>query len=274
MVAAQTVFRAVPLNYPPPKAKEVPVQTVPAVDPKEDILDRFWRRVAQVTTRYHDVEHKWICGDEIRQWNLENRQACEKCSNSKTRRICVVDEDQPSCRSCRDAKIACDRKPKFVFDMTKDEFFPNYDQFLVVFKNKEPGRLVRYDYLMKQSKKKETQGAIFDCVGGRSNGAPSSSSYQESAHLIRGHNSYDTYLLNLPTPTQGAIKERYEGPTHSGHPPLTHEHTARLRRILIDEIQPGLVGLLHDKYFSTESGMNSLTARKLVQAINMIRELN
>ncbi|KAJ7187202.1 hypothetical protein C8R46DRAFT_1207167 [Mycena filopes] len=119
--------------------------TYPYIHPTEDLLDRFWRRVAQLTTRYHDVERKWIGGEEIRQWNGLHLDPCNKCLNSKSGRPCILDEDQPSCRTCRLNKIGCDRKPLFVFDMTKDDFFPVYEQFLEIFKNKEAGRLRRYD---------------------------------------------------------------------------------------------------------------------------------
>ncbi|KAJ7733304.1 hypothetical protein B0H16DRAFT_1696175, partial [Mycena metata] len=112
--------------------------------PDDLIIDRFWRRVASLTTRYHDIDHKWIGGDEIRLWNSQHRRACNKCLNSKNKQ-CIIDEDQPSCRTCRDTKVGCDRKPQFVYDMTKDEFFASYQQFLAVFQRKEPGRLRRYD---------------------------------------------------------------------------------------------------------------------------------
>ncbi len=46
----------------------------PAADPNEETLDRFWRRVAELTTRYYDADHKWIHGNEIRAWNIANRQ--------------------------------------------------------------------------------------------------------------------------------------------------------------------------------------------------------
>ncbi|KAJ7027193.1 hypothetical protein C8F04DRAFT_1189856 [Mycena alexandri] len=121
------------------------VLSVPAVYPTEPILDSFWRRVAQLTTRYHDVEHKWIAGDEIRLWNSYNTDPCQKCLSSKKRKKCIIDDDQPSCRTCRDTKLGCDRKPRFVFDMTKDEFFPSYEQFLQIFQNPEKGRLRRYE---------------------------------------------------------------------------------------------------------------------------------
>lgn len=57
--------------------------------------------------------------------------------NSKSARTCIIDEDHPSCRACRDVKIGCDRKPRYVFDLTKDQFFPTYPEFLHVFENRE-----------------------------------------------------------------------------------------------------------------------------------------
>ncbi|KAJ6474034.1 hypothetical protein C8R47DRAFT_1324304 [Mycena vitilis] len=122
--------------------------------PSEDVLDKFWRQVAKLTTRYHDVDRKWIGGDEIRKWNNANRFACQKCSNSKTGKTCVVDEDQPSCRTCRSNKLGCDRKQLFVYEYTKDDFFSSYAQFLSVFRNKEPGRLRRYERVKRQNKPK------------------------------------------------------------------------------------------------------------------------
>ncbi|KAJ7448102.1 hypothetical protein FB451DRAFT_766054 [Mycena latifolia] len=143
MKAAQNVFKAKPSTVcrTDPKSDTM---TAPIVVPSEVILDNFWRRVAELTTRYHDVQNKWIGGSEIRQWNAENRTACGKCLNSKTGRECVIDEDHPSCRACRANKIGCDRKPRFVYDMTKCTFFPTYEQFISVFHNKEAGRLKRY----------------------------------------------------------------------------------------------------------------------------------
>ncbi|KAJ7016598.1 hypothetical protein C8F04DRAFT_1201833 [Mycena alexandri] len=128
--------------------------SLPAVYPDEIIIDRFWRRVAGLTTRYHDIHQKWIGGEEIRLWNSTNRysQACNKCLNSKSKR-CIIDEDQASCRTCRDNKVGCDRKPRFVYDMMKHDFFASYEQFLAVFQSREPGRLRRYDKLETRCKR-------------------------------------------------------------------------------------------------------------------------
>ncbi|KAJ7165973.1 hypothetical protein C8R46DRAFT_1035284 [Mycena filopes] len=119
--------------------------SLPSVYPTEEVINRFWRRVAELTTRYHDVQRKWIDGEEIRLWNSQNKDPCSKCRNSKSGKLCILDEDQPSCRTCRQNKVGCDRKRLFVFDMTKSEFFPVYEQFLEVFKNTGAGRFRRYN---------------------------------------------------------------------------------------------------------------------------------
>ncbi|KAJ6530102.1 hypothetical protein B0H19DRAFT_1384662, partial [Mycena capillaripes] len=144
MAATQTVFRVERDGSSPPQATKTPPMSLPAAEPSDEIVDNFWRRVAELTTRYYDIEHKWICGAEIVAWNCANMQPCEKCMNSKTKRLCVVDDDQPSCRTCREMKIGCDRKPLFVFEMTKDDSFASYDQFIAVFKKRQPGRPIRY----------------------------------------------------------------------------------------------------------------------------------
>ncbi|KAJ7125024.1 hypothetical protein C8R44DRAFT_782076 [Mycena epipterygia] len=124
-------------------AERTVVTSTPEAGPN---LDRFWKRVAEVTSRYHDVGKRRIGGEEIREWNRNptNGKICGKCDSSRVKRICIIDEDQPSCRPCRLMKVGCDRKPRFVFDMTKDQFFPVYEEFLKVFNNRVPGRLRRH----------------------------------------------------------------------------------------------------------------------------------
>ncbi|KAJ6539637.1 hypothetical protein B0H19DRAFT_1179937 [Mycena capillaripes] len=141
MAAAQHVFSIIPQQSP---LEERPFLSQPVVIPNDVILDKFWRRVAGLTTRYHDRNNIWTGSPEIREWNKTNRAACFKCANSKTSRVCIIDEDQLSCTACRSIKIGCDRKPRFVFEMTKEEFFPTFDQFMAIFQNKERGNLQRY----------------------------------------------------------------------------------------------------------------------------------
>lgn len=121
------------------------------------VVNKFWKRVAELTTRYHDVENKWIGCEEVKQWNRSNRtviflewvtyllliifQACKKCLSSKAQRTCIIDEDHPSCRACRDAKVGCDRKPQYIFDLTKDDFFSDYQSFLEVYNQRQPTQM-------------------------------------------------------------------------------------------------------------------------------------
>ncbi|KAJ7662639.1 hypothetical protein DFH06DRAFT_1128851 [Mycena polygramma] len=108
-----------------------------------DVTHKFWKRVTELTARYHDPENGWIGSPEVKKWNQIYRTACRKCTSFKSQRQCVVDEDNPSCRTCRSAKIGCDRKTQFVFDMTKEDFFSNYDQFTKVYENRDPRHLKR-----------------------------------------------------------------------------------------------------------------------------------
>ncbi|KAJ7623838.1 hypothetical protein DFH06DRAFT_1230432 [Mycena polygramma] len=135
----QVVFR---VNSPPPPPERVLGLSEPSAEVDVRTLENFWARVSELTSRYHDVDQKWINGTEIREWNRKNRIACQKCTDSKTKRECVIDEDSPNCRPCRAIKIGCDRKPKFLFDLTKAEFFADWDQFFKVWKEKQ-GRVVR-----------------------------------------------------------------------------------------------------------------------------------
>ncbi|KAJ7933898.1 hypothetical protein B0H13DRAFT_2500710 [Mycena leptocephala] len=90
--------------------------SLPDVGPSTYTIERFWKRVAE---------------------------ACDRCKNSKIKRKCEIDVDHPSCRPCRANKVGCDRKPRFVFEMTKDQFFPTYAQFLKVFQDRKATQLKR-----------------------------------------------------------------------------------------------------------------------------------
>jgi len=125
------------------------------------LADEFWKKVAEVTTRYRDSDNKWVAGQEIQQWNNANRQgspfnnvltdlltsrlqACNKCANSRSNRVCVIDQDHPSCRTCRSVKIGCDRKTLFLFDVTKNLFHSNYAMFLKYYGARAPLQMKRY----------------------------------------------------------------------------------------------------------------------------------
>ncbi|KAJ7760743.1 hypothetical protein DFH07DRAFT_816590 [Mycena maculata] len=109
-----------------------------------EFVNRFWKRVAELTSRYHNVEHEWIGTAEVREWNKVNPPPCSKCRNSRTSRTCTIEEGHLGCIPCREAKIACDRKATFIFDMTKDHFFPTYDEFICVYEKRQRGQMRKF----------------------------------------------------------------------------------------------------------------------------------
>jgi hypothetical protein len=72
MAAAQHVFSIAPAQV---KEHENPGPlSLPTVGPDAITLDRFWRRIAELTKRYHDSKDRWIGCHEIREWNKSNRK--------------------------------------------------------------------------------------------------------------------------------------------------------------------------------------------------------
>ncbi|KAJ7697470.1 hypothetical protein B0H17DRAFT_1130437 [Mycena rosella] len=59
--------------------------TSPVVSPDTVIIDNFWWRVAELTTRYYDADHKWIGGEDIRVWNHENRTVSKQARSRTVR---------------------------------------------------------------------------------------------------------------------------------------------------------------------------------------------
>jgi hypothetical protein len=45
----------------------------PEVGPSVDVMNKFWKRVAELTTRYHDNEGRWVGGREVKEWNNTHR---------------------------------------------------------------------------------------------------------------------------------------------------------------------------------------------------------
>ncbi|KAJ6457542.1 hypothetical protein C8R47DRAFT_1081976 [Mycena vitilis] len=168
------------------------VLSLPYVGPSHGTLERFWRRVAEVTTRHHDDRREWVGGEDVRRWNERNKQPCERCANSKTNRECIVEENHPSCRPCRRNKVGCDRKPRFVFDMTKEQFFPSYSQFMRIFqdgKSDQIRRLRRQEYRYKPYKR---------TVRSRTTSQPPYSSETESTSSF-GERDLDRMRIALDT---------------------------------------------------------------------------
>ncbi|KAJ7034421.1 hypothetical protein C8F04DRAFT_1183235 [Mycena alexandri] len=107
--------------------------TSPPVFPASQTLVLFWRKVAYLTTRTRDREGRWVGSQEVLLWNAQHLEDCERCKGGRKWKVCVVDTDQVGCRTCRKARVACDRKARFLYDLTKDDFFPTLDVFLSVY---------------------------------------------------------------------------------------------------------------------------------------------
>ncbi|KAK7000762.1 hypothetical protein R3P38DRAFT_2560389 [Favolaschia claudopus] len=100
-------------------------------------LEAFWCRVSELTTRTRNDEGAWVGSPEARQWNERNKESCSRCQRGRNWRACFVENDQLTCLPCRKSKMACDRKTRFIFEYTKDEFFPTMDEFKAVYGKKE-----------------------------------------------------------------------------------------------------------------------------------------
>ncbi|KAJ7270203.1 hypothetical protein C8J57DRAFT_305614 [Mycena rebaudengoi] len=105
--------------------------------PTKEITTAFWRRVAELTTRTRAKGGRWVGSEEVMKWNAVNMLACDKCTFSRHNKQCILEDHQPSCLPCRQSKMLCDRKMRFIFDSTREEFFASYDLFLRVFEAKD-----------------------------------------------------------------------------------------------------------------------------------------
>ncbi|KAK7005786.1 hypothetical protein R3P38DRAFT_3039590 [Favolaschia claudopus] len=112
--------------------------STPQLGPAESTIVAFWQKIAFLTTRTRRADGKWIGGEAIRHWNAANTQGCDKCTKGRIIRHCTVDEYHPGCKTCRLARTACDRKTKFLFEMTRNDFYPTMDLFLQAYNQKQP----------------------------------------------------------------------------------------------------------------------------------------
>ncbi|KAJ7759335.1 hypothetical protein DFH07DRAFT_817253 [Mycena maculata] len=131
---------------PPPAQAAGPVEghlSSPVLISEETIAS-FWRKIAYLTTRTRTAEGRWVGSREVKVWNSRNMRTCERCAKGRTLKQCLIDEDQPSCRPCREAKIACDRKQQFLYDSTCDEFFADIALFMEVFNNRNQQQVRTY----------------------------------------------------------------------------------------------------------------------------------
>ncbi|KAK7033315.1 hypothetical protein R3P38DRAFT_2773732 [Favolaschia claudopus] len=108
-----------------------------APDDNSKFLEAFWCRVSQLTTRTRNDDGVWVGSAEAKEWNDVNKQSCSRCRRGRTWRACCVEDDQLTCLPCRNSKMGCDRKTKFIFEYTKEQFFSNMEDFMRVYGKKE-----------------------------------------------------------------------------------------------------------------------------------------
>ncbi|KAJ7758272.1 hypothetical protein B0H16DRAFT_1535672 [Mycena metata] len=135
----------------------------------DDVLRRFWLRVGDLCARSR-VSDGWVGSPELRKWNQENPAPCGRCALSKDHKTCTIAEDHPSCLTCRNKKLSCDRRARFVFEHTRDEFFADFDEFRRAFSLAPPK-----DVQNIKKTKSRTRKAALEALKGS---APSSSSVQ------------------------------------------------------------------------------------------------
>ncbi|KAK7044577.1 hypothetical protein R3P38DRAFT_2879574 [Favolaschia claudopus] len=126
----------------------------PEHTPPESTVVAFWRRVAYLTTRTKCTDGRWIGSYEVRQWNKSNPESCSKCAYGRSVKKCDFEDDQVSCQPCRLAKTSCDRKTKFLFALTRRDFFPTMDAFLRVYNAQPPARCRSFQKSANKSLKK------------------------------------------------------------------------------------------------------------------------
>ncbi|KAJ7245274.1 hypothetical protein C8J57DRAFT_1524404 [Mycena rebaudengoi] len=89
------------------------IETPAYVDPTPQVMNKFWKRVAK---------------------------------NYGNGTLLIVEHaaDVRSASGPGSLKLGCSRKDDFVFDMTKDNFFPSREQFTEIFKKKDTQQLRRH----------------------------------------------------------------------------------------------------------------------------------
>ncbi|KAK6992855.1 hypothetical protein R3P38DRAFT_3080286 [Favolaschia claudopus] len=135
--------------------------SMPQAEPGENTVIAFWQRIASVSTRTRR-DGKWIGVEELRHWNAANTKGCDRCTKGKVIRHCVIEEYQAACKTCRTARTACDRKVKFLFEMTRKDFFPTMDLFLRAYNKKGPNACRSV-----QAANKRLRGTLSYCTSGR-----------------------------------------------------------------------------------------------------------
>ncbi|KAJ7132917.1 hypothetical protein C8R46DRAFT_1235465 [Mycena filopes] len=156
----------------------VPELSVPPVLPDQETLLAFWAYIAHLTTWTRLPGRGSVGSPEVLLWNACNREACERCTSSRSSGPCVVEDDQPSCLQCRKWKTACDRKMRFLFENTREDFFPTKEQFIYVY-NERDRRRCRSLKKMANKRRRSTLSFIDKDTNSRANVEALQSAQQE-----------------------------------------------------------------------------------------------
>ncbi|KAJ7037571.1 hypothetical protein C8F04DRAFT_402757 [Mycena alexandri] len=124
--------------------------------PQGDIIEyQFWMRTAQLMTRTRLTgKNQWRGSDELVEWNRSNLGVCARCKACSVPRKCVIDDGHPSCRTCRTAKANCERKTKFLYDLTKDTYYPDFETFKSVYKRGPQASMTKFKALESRKKRR------------------------------------------------------------------------------------------------------------------------
>ncbi|KAJ7753765.1 hypothetical protein B0H16DRAFT_1722964 [Mycena metata] len=145
-----------------------------------DLMRRFWFRVGDLCARSR-ISSGWVGTEELRKWNKENCSPCGKCLLSKVHKVCDIMDDHPSCLTCRNKKIRCDRRARFVYEHTKDEFFSDFEEFMIAF-NRAPPKDVREI----KKHKSRTRKMAMEALNGSNNGSCSDAAPTMAVALCAG----------------------------------------------------------------------------------------
>ncbi|KAJ7715767.1 hypothetical protein B0H16DRAFT_1804948 [Mycena metata] len=115
----------------------------------------FWIRVARLMTRTRlEGKNEWIGSNELVEWNRNNLGVCARCKGCSVPRKCVIDDGHPSCRTCRTAKAKCERKTKYIFDLTKDDYYPDFETFHAVYKKGPHAPMTKFKAVESRKKRR------------------------------------------------------------------------------------------------------------------------
>ncbi|KAJ7740541.1 hypothetical protein B0H16DRAFT_1464779 [Mycena metata] len=129
--------------------------SVPAADPDDRTIASFSKRLSELTTRTRLPGRGWVGSPEVALWNSRNT-------------------------GCRKAKTACDRKIRFLFESTREDFFPTRAQFLQFYNMRDRSRCRTFN---KTANKRRRADILF--VTGHNNEEGIQAALQAAANLLK-----------------------------------------------------------------------------------------